>query len=190
MLNIAVFASGGGSNLQAIIDACRSGRIDVQVCAVISNNANAFALRRAKEAGIPAYCLTEEAAILSVLRKHETDLIFLAGYLKKIGHSILNAYDIYNIHPSLLPKYGGKGMYGIHVHKAVLAAGETETGITIHKVDVEYDTGQIMAQRVIEVLPSDTPEVLSTRVLEQEHVFIVEFLKNIPSTIVNNPNFC
>ncbi|MCL2193120.1 MAG: phosphoribosylglycinamide formyltransferase, partial [Treponema sp.] len=113
--------------------------------------------------------------------EHQTDLVFLAGYLKKMGASVLQAYEnrIYNIHPSLLPKYGGAGMYGINVHRAVLEAGETETGITIHRVSGEYDTGEIIAQRKVPVLDGDTPEVLAARVLAQEHVFIVDVLADI-----------
>ena len=177
--NLAVFASGGGSNLQSIIDACKSGKLNARVCTVISNNKNACALRRAMSEGIPAYHLLSEQTILDTLRKHNTHLIFLTGYLKKIGPSILEAYEIYNIHPSLLPKYGGKGMYGINVHKAVIEAGDTETGITIHRADSEYDTGPIVAQRTVPVLPGDTPESLAARVLEQEHIFIVETLAEI-----------
>ena len=176
---LAVFASGNGSNLQAVIDACKSGKLNAEVCTVISNNKNAYALRRAESENIPAYHLLSEQDILDTLRKHNTNLIFLTGYLKKIGMSVLREYEIYNIHPSLLPKYGGKGMYGINVHKAVIEAGETETGITIHRADPEYDTGPVIAQKTIPVLPGDTPETLAARVLEQEHIFIIETLAKI-----------
>ena len=177
--NIAVFASGGGSNLQAIIDACKTGKLDAKVCVVISNNKNAFALQRAKSENIHAYHLINENKIYNTLRKHETDFIFLCGYLKKIGQSILDTYEIYNIHPALLPKYGGKGMYGINVHKAVISSGDKETGITIHRADMEYDTGPIVAQCKIPVLPGDTAETLSARVLKREHTFIIETLTDI-----------
>ena len=190
MKNIAVFASGGGSDLQAIIDACKSGRLNAAVCAVISNNSSSMALQRARNEGIPAFHFSSklivdptelEKRILDTLLERETDLVFLAGYLKKMGPAVLRTYEnrIYNIHPSLLPKYGGEGMYGINVHRAVLEAGETETGITIHRVSAEYDTGEIVAQEKVPVLDGDTPETLAARVLAQEHVFIVEALSGI-----------
>jgi len=152
--NIAVFASGGGSDLQAIIDGCNSGKINAIVRVVISNNSKSMALQRAKNNGIPAFHFSQktiedpvqlEQAILNTLLSHEIDIVFLAGYMKKIGVSVLHTYKnrIYNIHPALLPKYGGRGMFGINVHTAVIEAGETETGITIHRVDPEYDTGEI-----------------------------------------------
>jgi len=176
--------------LQAIIDACKSGRLNARVCVVISNNSGSMALQRARNEGIPTFHFSAkvivdsevlEKRILDTLLEHEADLVFLAGYLKKMSASVLQAYEnhIYNIHPSLLPKYGGEGMYGINVHRAVLEAGETETGITIHRVSGEYDTGEIIAQKKVPVLGGDTPEVLATRVLAQEHVFIVEVLSGI-----------
>ncbi|MCL1878237.1 MAG: phosphoribosylglycinamide formyltransferase, partial [Defluviitaleaceae bacterium] len=134
--NIAVFASHGGSDLQAIIDGCAAGKIDARVCAVISNNSGSRALERAREANIPAFHVSEkkfpqnfDKKIYEILREYKTDIVFLAGYLKKMPDNILCEYDsrIFNIHPSLLPKFGGKGMFGINVHAAVLAAGETET---------------------------------------------------------------
>jgi len=192
MKNIAVFASGGGSDLQAIVDACKSKHLDARVVAVISNNSGSGALQRAGNEGIPAFHFSAkvikdqaalEKAMLDTLLENEVQIIFLAGYLKKIGHSVLKAYEnrIFNIHPSLLPKYGGEGMYGLNVHKAVLEAGETETGITIHRVSAEYDTGEIIAQKAVPVLDGDTPETLAARVLAQEHVFIVEVLSKIVS---------
>jgi len=179
LYNIAVFVSGGGSNLQAIIDACQAGKLNAAVCLVISNNKNAFALQRAAAAKIPNYHLTTEPEILATLAKYQPDIIFLAGYLKKITPAILAQYDVYNIHPALLPKYGGKGMYGIHVHTAVLAANEPETGITIHKIDAEYDKGVIIAQKKIPTLPHDTPETLAARVLQHENTFIVEVIAEL-----------
>ena len=193
-MNIAVFASHGGSDLQAIIDACKSNRLNAQVCTVISNNSGSLALARARNNGIAAYHFSQktikdpnalEDAILNALKKHETELIFLAGYLKKLGDKVLAAYEgrIFNIHPSLLPKYGGKGMYGINVHTAVIAAKEKETGITIHRVNNEYDAGEIIAQRKVPVLEGDTPEILAARVLKEEHVFIVDVLLDIINDI-------
>ena len=192
-MRIAVFASGGGSDLQAIIDACESGRLNAHVCVIISNNSGSGALQRAKKHGIPAFHLSSKTVaaqknsasldetILNTLHEHKTDIIFLAGYMKKLGSNILKTFEnrIFNIHPSLLPKYGGKGMYGINVHTAVISAGEKETGITIHRVIEEYDKGEIIAQRRVPVLDGDTPEVLAARVLAQEHLFIVEVLGDI-----------
>jgi phosphoribosylglycinamide formyltransferase-1 len=183
MTNIAVFASHGGSDLQALIDGCKAGKINARVCLVISNNSNAKALTRAQNEGIPALHLSEKVTstfgevTLEALHTHKTDIVFLAGYLRKIPAEVLHAFKnkIYNIHPSLLPKYGGKGMFGINVHTAVLAAKENETGITIHRVTANYDEGDILAQKKVLVLPHDTPETLAARVLEQEHLFIVEF---------------
>jgi len=188
--NIAVFASGGGSNLQAIIDGCVASKINANVCVVISNNSKSMALQRARDAGIPAFHFSVkkianpiqlEQSILQTLLTYETDLIFLAGYMKKIDASILRKYEgcIYNIHPALLPKYGGQGMFGIHVHQAVIDAGETETGITIHKVDPEYDTGEIVAQCTVPVKIDDTAEILAARVLTREHTFLVETLAKL-----------
>jgi len=194
-MNIAVFASHGGSDLQAIIDACKSGRLDAKVSVVISNNSKSMALKRAETSGIPAFHFSQkviedpqilEEAILKTLIDHNTQIIFLAGYLKKLGSSILKTYKnrVFNIHPSLLPKYGGKGMYGINVHEAVIKAGDTETGITIHRVDDCYDTGEIIAQKKVPVLAGDTAEILAARVLAQEHIFIVEVLsETIPGII-------
>jgi len=190
MTNISIFASGGGSNLQAIIDACKSGKINATVSAIISNNSKSGAMERAKNEGIPAFHFSNkriedpaelEKAIFQTLQNASTDIIFLAGYMKKIGSSILQAYKgrIFNIHPSLLPEYGGAGMFGINVHKAVIEAGETETGITIHRVDPEYDTGEIIAQCTVPVLAGDTAETLAARVLEREHSFLVETLEKL-----------
>ena len=185
--NIAVFASGGGSNLQAIIDACAAGKINASVCAVISNNSGSMALQRARDAGIPAFHFSAKKipdpeqlaqAILDTLLSHGTDIIFLAGYMKKISPCILRKYEnrIFNIHPALLPKYGGRGMFGMHVHQAVIDAGDTVTGVTIHKVDPEYDTGEIVAQCFVPVEKDDTAETLAARVLAREHTFSVEVI--------------
>jgi phosphoribosylglycinamide formyltransferase-1 len=187
MKKIAVFASHGGSDLQAIIDGCKAGKINARVCVVISNNGGSMALQRAKNENIPALHISEkkflncEEEIFNALAYHNADIIFLAGYMKKIPDAVLEKFEnkIFNIHPSLLPKFGGKGMYGINVHKAVIDAGENETGITIHRVTAEYDAGDILAQKKVPVLAGDTPEILAARVLEQEHIFLVEFLSKI-----------
>lgn len=189
-MNIAVFASHNGTDLQAIIDACGSGAIDATVCAVLSNNSNSTALARAEKAGIDFYHVSEKVhgdfvdiRLLEILGSHNTDVVFLAGYLKKLGSPILHKYQnkVFNIHPSLLPKYGGTGMYGINIHQAVINAHDSESGITIHRVNEEYDEGEIVAQKRIPVLYGDTAESLANRILEAEHDFIVEVIRKIIS---------
>lgn len=189
-MNIAVFASHGGSDLQAIMDGCRQQQINARVAVVISNNADSMALQRAQAEKIPAYHLSAKLfgseellaqKLLDVLRRYQIDMIFLAGYMRLLHPSLLEAYQnrIFNIHPALLPKYGGRGMYGIHVHEAVIAAGEAETGVTIHRVSAEYDSGEIVAQAVVPVLAGDTAQTLAARVLEREHTFLVEVIADI-----------
>ncbi len=179
-LRIAVLASHGGSNLQAIIDGCASGQIDGEVVLVVSNNKKAFALERARNHHIDTLILTDAAypapneyagELLSQLASRKVNLICLAGYMKMIPQPVIEEYRdrIINIHPALLPKHGGKGMYGIHVHESVIAAHESETGVTIHLVNEHYDDGRIIAQESIAVHPDDTPQSLQERVLELEH---------------------
>jgi len=176
--------------VQAVIDACHTGRLRVKPCVVISNNSHAEALARAKQAGVPAYHVSSkthsspeqlDAEILRLLLQHEVELVLLAGYLRKLGVQTLQRYRnrIINIHPALLPKFGGQGMYGAAVHEAVLAARETETGVTIHLVDEEYDHGAILAQCRVPVLAEDTVASLAQRVLEREHSFLIETLERI-----------
>lgn len=189
-MNIAVFASHGGSDLQAIIDGCKNNQINANVSVVISNNSDSFALQRAKNENIPAYHLSVKnfdnedilaEEILLVLEKYDIEMIFLAGYMRLLHISILEKYynRIFNIHPALLPKFGGKGMYGMNVHNAVIAAGEDETGVTIHRVNAEYDSGEIVAQTKVPVLKGDSAEMLAVRVLDKEHEFLVEVISNI-----------
>jgi phosphoribosylglycinamide formyltransferase-1 len=189
-LRIGFLASHNGSNMQAIIDAIKKGELDAIPCVVISNNSNAFALERARREGIPAYHIsskhfeTEEElddAILETLLKHDVNIVCLAGYMKKVGPKVLRHFKnrVLNIHPALLPKFGGKGMYGKFVHEAVLKAGETQSGCTVHLVDEIYDHGRILGQKVVPVYPDDTVETLSARVLEQEHKLYPEVLQKI-----------
>jgi phosphoribosylglycinamide formyltransferase-1 len=191
-MNLGFLASGRGSNMQAVIDACKSGRLAARPRVVISNNSGSGALARADQEGIPRYHLSGrthpdpaqlDAAILDALLRHEVELVILAGYMKKLGPRTLEHYAgrIINIHPALLPKFGGLGMYGARVHQAVLAAGEQETGVTIHLVDAEYDTGPIVAQCRVPVLADDTAESLAQRLLKQEHRFLVETIGKIAS---------
>ncbi|MBN1430250.1 MAG: phosphoribosylglycinamide formyltransferase [Anaerolineae bacterium] len=189
-MNLAFFASHRGSNMQAIIDACKEGRLQAQPCVVISNNSGSGALLRAQAEGIPHYHRSSnthpdpdrlDEEMCRLLQHHRTDLVILAGYMRKLGPKTLAEYRgrILNIHPALLPRHGGQGMYGSHVHEAVLAAGDRETGVTIHLVDEEYDRGAIIAQARVPVLETDTVDTLAARVLETEHRFFVETLVEI-----------
>ena len=191
-MNIAVFASHNGTDLQAIIDACKQGVIRATVCAVISNNSDSTALVRAEKAGIDNYHIsakiyndeeTLNKEILGILTSHRVDIIFLAGYLKKLGIPVLREYRnrIFNIHPAILPSYGGQGMFGMNVHQAVIHAHEVESGITVHRVTEKYDEGEIVAQTKIPVADTDTAESLAEKILKVEHVFIVEVLNRIIS---------
>jgi phosphoribosylglycinamide formyltransferase-1 len=179
-MKLAVFASGGGSNFQAIVDAAASGRFSGEVVLCVSNRKAAGVLERAQTAGIPTVVLSPrnfddaaeyEDVLLVTLSRYGVDFIALAGYLQKIPPKIVERFRgrIVNIHPALLPAFGGKGMYGIHVHEAVLAAGVSTSGATVHVVAEEYDTGPIVLQEAVPVEPGDTPETLAARVLEVEH---------------------
>ena len=179
MLRVAVLVSGGGTNLQAIIDAVKDGTItNTELVAVISNNANAYALTRAKENGIEALCISPKdyadradfhKALLEKINELKVDLIVLAGYLVKIPEEMVHQYShrIINIHPSLIPSFCGVGYYGLHVHEAVLEKGVKVTGATVHYVDEGMDTGEIIAQKPVMVEEGDTPEILQERVMEQ-----------------------
>ena len=175
MKKIAVFASGSGTNTENIAKYFAESQ-DVNVTLVISNNPLAGVHARVNRLGIPSVTFTNEelaegSKIVKKLTEYEVDWIVLAGFLKKISGTILNAYPdrIVNIHPALLPKYGGKGMYGMRVHEAVVAAGDTESGITIHYINENYDEGQIIFQARCPVLPSDTPEDVATKVHALEY---------------------
>ncbi|HEX2180567.1 MAG TPA: phosphoribosylglycinamide formyltransferase [Actinomycetota bacterium] len=191
-MRIGILASHGGSNMQAILDATRQGAIPAEVVVVIGNNAGAMAATRARDAGIPFHHLSGkthpefaalDAAITRVLSDAGVDLVLLAGYMKKVGPEVIARFPnrIVNIHPALLPKFGGVGMYGPRVHEAVIEAGEEVTGVTVHLVDGEYDRGPIIAQCEVKVLPDDDPATLAARVLEREHEFYVETLGRIVS---------
>lgn len=186
-LRIAVLASGSGTNLQSIIDAIESGILESQIVSVISNKVDAFALERARAQGIPAYYIDSKVEeydmkLLCRLEEDEVDLIVLAGYLKIISSELIRAYRgrIINIHPSLLPKFGGKGYYGIKVHEAVLKSGEAYSGATVHFVDEGVDTGEIILQESVPVYSTDTPDILQRRVLyEVEHKILVQAIKKL-----------
>jgi phosphoribosylglycinamide formyltransferase-1 len=179
MLKIAVCVSGGGTNLQAIIDAIQSGAItNAKIEVVISNNADAYALERARNHGIEAVCVSPKQyesreqfnqAFLEKLDSYHVDLVVLAGFLVVIPPKMIQAYRnrIINIHPSLIPSFCGTGFYGLHVHEGVLARGVRVTGATVHFVDEGTDTGPIILQKAVEVCEGDTPQVLQRRVMEQ-----------------------
>lgn len=180
-MRIAVLASGGGSNFRVLEERCRDGSLPgVVIALLVTNNSGSGAAACARARGIEAAHLSErthpdpaerERALLGLLQSRRVDLVVLAGYMKHLPAGVVRRYagSITNIHPSLLPRHGGAGMYGLRVHEAVLRSGETTTGVTVHLVDEVYDRGAVLAQRVVPVLPGDTPETLQARVLEQEH---------------------
>lgn len=179
MLRLAVLVSGGGTNLQAIIDNLENGSIsNAEIAVVISNNHNTYALTRAADHGIEGICISPKdyqnreefhKGLLEALERYQVDLIVLAGYLVVIPEEMIQKYRnrIINIHPSLIPAFCGKGYYGLKVHEGVLARGVKLTGATVHFVDEGTDTGPIILQKAVEVQPGDTPETLQRRVMEQ-----------------------
>lgn len=184
-LRVGVMVSGSGTNLQAILDLSAAGRLDAEVVVVISNNRKAQALERARRAGVRAVHWSVKVAgaperfaegLLDIFSEAGVDLVVLAGYMKLVPESVVRAYEgrMLNTHPALLPKFGGPGFYGMRVHEAVLSAGETESGATVHFVDAEYDHGPIFLQRRVPVHPDDSPESLRDRVLAVEHEILPE----------------
>ena len=179
-LSLGVFASGKGSNFQAIARAVQDGNLDAEIKLLLTNNPEAGALAFARSRDIPAAVVNSRdfedrdafiEAMLSALKSHDIRWIALAGYMKKVPPEVIQAYPnrIFNIHPALLPSFGGKGMYGHHVHEAVLRQGCKVTGVTVHLVDQNYDRGPIVAQHCVPVQEGDTPEILAARVLKSEH---------------------
>jgi phosphoribosylglycinamide formyltransferase 1 len=189
-MNVGVLASHEGTTLQSLLDACSNGRIQGRVAVVVSNNGDSGALRRARQAGVQAVHLSSkthdepaalDAAILDVLVAAGVDVVFLAGYMKKLGPLVLRTFEgrILNTHPALLPRFGGPGMYGDRVFEAVLEAGEAESGVSIHLVEAEYDTGAIVRQCRVPVLQGDSLADLKARVQAREKEFVVETLARI-----------
>lgn len=187
-LRIAVLASGEGQTLQALLDAVAAGRLAALIVLVVSNNATAGALRRAHEAGIATLHLSTalhadpaalDRALTAALLAAAPDVVVTAGYMKRLGPEVMAAFQrrMINVHPSLLPKYGGQGMYDRHVHDAVLAAGEQETGATVHFVEGDYDSGPTIAQASVPVLAGDTADSLAARVKQRERELLVDVLR-------------
>lgn len=187
---LAFLASHNGSNMRAIVAACRDGRLRASPVVLISNNGDSAAVAWAKQNRIPAVHISAktagsdaaaDAAIAATLAQYGADLVILAGYMRKLGPETLGAFEkrILNVHPALLPKFGGQGMYGRHVHDAVLASGDKETGVTIHLVDGDYDQGPVVAQARVPVEAGDTRETLAARVQAKEQELYPETLKRI-----------
>lgn len=186
MVNISVLVSGGGTNLQALIDKVESGELaGAEIVQVISSREGVFALERAAKAGIKGKVIKDTDGLLEALAEENTDLVVLAGYMKVLEPPVIDAYRgrIINIHPSLIPKYCGKGFYGKRVHQAVLDGGETVSGVTVHFVDEGVDTGEIILQREVPVEPGDTADTLAARVLKTEHVILAEGIKKVMETL-------
>ena len=196
MVRAAVLVSGGGTNLQAIIDAKRAGKIpSAELALVVASNASAYALTRAETAGIAHNVLRKEKGeapadygerLLTLLRENAIDVVVLAGFLTILPENVIRAYDhrILNIHPSLIPSFCGDGFYGLHVHEAALKRGVKVTGATVHFVNEITDGGDIIAQKAVEVLPGDTPETLQRRVMEQaEWILLPQALEQVAGEI-------
>ena len=196
MVRAAVLVSGGGTNLQAIIDAKRAGKIpSAELALVVASNASAYALTRAENAGIAHAVLRKEKGeapenygerLLTLLRENAIDVVVLAGFLTILPENVIRAYDhrILNIHPSLIPSFCGDGFYGLHVHEAALKRGVKVTGATVHFVNEITDGGDIIAQKAVEVLPGDTPETMQRRVMEQaEWILLPQALEQVAGEI-------
>ena len=190
MKNIAVFVSGSGSDMQSVIDGCESGFINGKVVAVIASRPGIFALERAAKHHIQSRVFNvkeygsaqeKDKAIVEYLKPMGIDLIVLAGYLSIVSQPLLDVYEgrIINIHPSLIPRHCGKGMYGLHVHESVLASGDKVSGCTVHFVDSGTDTGKIIRQVTVPVKEGDTPETLQARVLVQEHKLLPQVVAEL-----------
>lgn len=197
VVNIVVFASGSGTNFQSIIDAVNEGQINGYIRGLVANKPNIGAIKRAQKYDIdyvelaPSHFASQEAysqKLLSQLEDWETELIALAGYLLKIPTEVIDKYEgrMVNIHPALLPKYGGKGFYGMNVHRAVIENEETQSGCTVHLVTKEYDAGPILAQRKVPVHKNDDAASLAERILQQEHELFPEVIAKLAEEITSN----
>ena len=196
MKKIGILSSHNGSGFDTIIKACENKQLDAQVVVVISNNSNALVLKKAEEKNIPNFVVNAtlypqkdvDETIVELLKKYDCDMIFLSGYMKKIGKALLEAYPnaIINSHPALLPKFGGVGMYGSYVHEAVINANEKESGCTIHFVNEHYDEGEYILQKSIELEKDETIQSLENKIKNLESVTIIEALNKLISL---NKNF-
>lgn len=201
MVRVAVLVSGGGTNLQAILDAKAAGRIpSAEIALVVASNGKAYALERAAKAGIPAQVLRRDKsrpmadygeALLALLEEHRIELVVLAGFLTILPENVIQAYDhrMLNIHPSLIPAFCGSGFYGLRVHEAALARGVKVTGATVHYVNEIPDGGDIIAQKAVEVRPGDTPETLQRRVMEQaEWQLLPQAVEDVARALMEGAN--
>ena len=190
VLRLGMLASHGGTNVQSVVQACGESRLAAEPALIISNNRDSAVLEFGRSRGVPSIWIggaayedqaLRDVAICTQLSNHDVDVVLLLGYMRKLGPATLGCFRnrILNIPPALLPKHGGKGKYGIHVHESVLASGDTETGVSVHLVDAEYDQGPVIAQCRVSVLNGDTPATLQARVLAREHEFLVETLNMI-----------
>jgi len=195
-MRVTVMVSGGGTNLQALLDAQEAGKLgSARVCAVIASKPGVYALERAAKHGVPSYVVCRkdftdadawESALLAALEDTRPDLIVLAGYLSILGNAVVQKYAgrIINVHPALLPSFGGRGMYGLRPHTAALERGVKLTGATVHYVNEIPDGGEIIAQKAVEILPGDTPESLQKRVMEQaERVLLPEAVAGLSTSL-------
>ncbi len=185
---LAVLASGNGTTLQSVIDAIKNKELNASINIVISNTKDAYALERAKEANIKTYILNDykdDNELYDILKESNVDLVILAGYLKLIPINVIRDFTIINTHPALLPKYGGKGMYGMNVHRAVVANHESITGATLHFVNEEYDKGKIISQTKVKVLKSDTAEDVSKKVQAAEKIQLINVLKDFSNGLID-----
>ena len=197
-IKLGILISGDGSNLQALIDACDNHDFPAEIAVAISNKKDAYGLKRAKDAGIATRVINHrdhdgregfDAELVKSLNEYGVDLVCLAGFMRILTPVFIQAFEgrILNTHPSLLPKFGGEGMYGMHVHEAVIAAGETSSGCTIHHVIQDVDRGEIVLQKEVAVHADDTPQTLSQRVLEQEHTAYVHAVQHFAENILKRP---
>lgn len=182
MKNIAVFSSHNGSGFDTIVEAIEAKELPINISLVISNNTNSPVLQKAQNKNIKSYIVNQKntpninARLIELLKQNECEYIFLAGYMKKLDSCITDNFKVLNTHPALLPKYGGEGMYGKHVHEAVIASDDTISGVTIHEVNSEYDSGEIILQKVLHLSHDETVETLELKIKKLEKVTIIEGL--------------
>ena len=185
MKKLGILASHNGSGFQAIYKAISEKELDIQITLVISNNTNAVALQNAKKYNLNNFLVnskTDESPdekIYSLLKEHECEYVFLSGYMKKLPSKVINEFKVLNSHPSLLPKYGGSGMYGRYVHQAVIKNAEAESGVSIHKVSEEYDEGEILLQKKLTISQGESVDSLELKIKELEKLAIIEVFKNV-----------